>query len=80
MRGIFLDILKQRTTDVHLKQYTLTLLQETHSLAYTRNYLIQLESEILKQIDGLNKNSDLEKIITILKADYMNEPCLQLPK
>lgn len=46
-------IVRQRTTDVALKRYCLTLMEETNSFAYTRDYLSALFTDIEKDIKAL---------------------------
>eukprot|EP00756_Hemistasia_phaeocysticola_P006297 Hpha_TRINITY_DN13764_c0_g1::TRINITY_DN13764_c0_g1_i1::g.142737::m.142737/K00804/GGPS1; geranylgeranyl diphosphate synthase, type III len=46
-------IVRQRTTDIALKKYCLTLMEETDSFAYTRNYLAELFTEIVREVKAL---------------------------
>jgi geranylgeranyl diphosphate synthase, type III len=63
-----LSILKQRTTDVDVKRYALTLLRETNSLSYTRNKCQSLRETIIAQIQELGGNPSLLSILQHLDS------------
>ena len=56
-------ILRQRTTDVQLKKYCLTLLEQFGSLRYTRHTLEELDAEVRAEIAKLGGNPMLEDIL-----------------
>lgn len=60
---IYKDILKQRTTDVQVKDRCMKLLEEYGSLKYVRNVLEELNAEIRTEIDRLGGNPLLTKIL-----------------
>ncbi|KAJ3346519.1 geranylgeranyl pyrophosphate synthetase [Allomyces javanicus] len=69
-----LNILKQHTTDPHLKRYALQLLDESKSLQYTREYLRALDADVVAQIRALGGNRALDKIMALLRREYMADP------
>ncbi|ORZ32029.1 geranylgeranyl pyrophosphate synthase [Catenaria anguillulae PL171] len=68
-----LNILKQRPTDRHLKDYALTLLRETQSLEYTRKYLCALDAQIAGWIQELGGNDGLAKLLVYLRREYADK-------
>ncbi|KAI8072987.1 geranylgeranyl pyrophosphate synthase [Gongronella butleri] len=63
-----LNILKQRSNSVELKQFALQLLEKTGTFAYCRTYLAQIEREARDEIAALGGNAKLEKIIDMLSV------------
>ena len=57
------DILRQRTRDVELKKYCVTLLEKFGSLIYTRLTMEKLDAEARVEIDKLGGNSLLENFL-----------------
>jgi len=57
------DILRQRTRDVELKKYCVTLLEKFGSLKYTRHTLEKLDAEMRAEIAKLGGNPMLEDIL-----------------
>jgi len=56
-------ILRQRTGDVELKKYCVTLLEKFGSLKYTRHTLEELDAEIRAEVAKLGGNPMLEDIL-----------------
>ncbi|GFG34577.1 hypothetical protein Cfor_06752 [Coptotermes formosanus] len=61
------DILRQRTRDVELKKYCVTLLEKFGSLSYTRNTLEELDAEARAEVAKLGGNPLLEKLLDDLQ-------------
>ncbi|KAG1151463.1 hypothetical protein G6F38_001255 [Rhizopus arrhizus] len=61
-----LNILKQKSDSVELKQFALQLLEKTNTFAYCRQFLAVLEKEARKEIESLGGNKTLEKIMDVL--------------
>ena len=57
------DILRQRTRDVEVKKYCITLLDKFGSFEYTRETLNQLDHDAREEIDSLGGNRLLEAIL-----------------
>jgi len=60
--------LKQHTTDVDLKKFALSCMEETNSFEYTRGVLRGLYREMMQEIEALGGNPPLVKIIDSLAA------------
>jgi geranylgeranyl diphosphate synthase type 3 len=56
-------ILRQRTEDVELKKYFLTLLENFGSLRYTRHTLEKIDAELRAEIAKLGGNPILEDVM-----------------
>ena len=56
-------ILQQRTRDVELKKYCLTLLEKFGSLKYTRHTLEELDAEVRAEVAKLGGNPLLEEFL-----------------
>jgi len=56
-------ILRQRTRDVELKKYCVTLLEKFGSLKYTRHTLEKLDAEMRAEIANLGGNPILEDVL-----------------
>ncbi|KAI9223456.1 geranylgeranyl pyrophosphate synthase [Blastocladiella britannica] len=69
-----LNILKQRPTDRHLKDYALSLLAATDSLEYTRKYMMTLDARIVQLVQELGGNEDLIHLLQFLRNEYMSPP------
>lgn len=63
-----LNILKQRSNSVELKQFALQLLEKTDTFNYCRKFLQILESEAREEIKLLGGNRMLEKIMDALSV------------
>lgn len=61
-----LNILKQRSNSVELKQFALQLLEKTDTFNYCRQFLEVLEIEARQEIKLLGGNRMLEKIMDVL--------------
>lgn len=61
-----LNILKQRSQSVELKQFALQLLDKTDTFNYCRQFLEVLETEARQEISALGGNRMLEKIMDAL--------------
>jgi len=57
------DILRQRTRDVELKKYCVTLLEKFGSLKYTRHTLEKLDAEMRVEIAEFGGNAMLEDFL-----------------
>ena len=57
------DILRQRTRDVELKKYCVTLLEKFGSLSYTRHTLEELDAEARAEVAKLGGNPLLEDVL-----------------
>jgi geranylgeranyl diphosphate synthase type 3 len=66
-----LSILRQRTNDLDIKKYAISLLQESGSLEYTRQYLVRKEEEARQEVARLGGNVILEEILTYLSKEYI---------
>lgn len=64
-------ILKQRTLDVELKRHALRIMEDAGSFEYARQYLIELEATVRQEINKLEDNPFLIKILDILKKDFV---------
>ena len=56
-------ILQQRTEDVKLKKYFVTLLENFGSLSYTRRTLEELDAELRAEVAKLGGNPVLEDVL-----------------
>ena len=56
-------ILRQRTGDVELENYCVTLLEKFGSLSYTRRTLKELDVELRTEVDKLGCNPMLEDVL-----------------
>jgi len=56
-------ILRQRTVDVELKKYCVTLLEKFGSLKYTRHTLEKLDGDMRAEIAKLGGNPMLEDVL-----------------
>jgi geranylgeranyl diphosphate synthase type 3 len=56
-------ILRQRTRDVELKKYCVTLLETFGSLSYTRHTLEELDAELRAEVAKLGGNPMLEDVL-----------------
>ncbi|XP_050669647.1 terpene synthase-like [Leptidea sinapis] len=62
-RDAVLNILKQKTNDLTLKQYCVSLLEQAGSLQYTRDLLTKLDSELRDEIKKFGGNPPLEAVL-----------------
>ncbi|KAJ3413114.1 geranylgeranyl pyrophosphate synthetase [Chytridiales sp. JEL 0842] len=65
-----INILKQRTTDVDIKKYAISLMEKTKTFEATVKKLKELELEARNEIARLGGNNLLEAIIDYLAKDY----------
>lgn len=68
--SINLGVIRQRPTDVEIKKYAISLLKEAGSIEYTRQYLIQKETDARDEIKRLGGNQILEQMLTQLAVEY----------
>jgi geranylgeranyl diphosphate synthase type 3 len=66
-----LNILKQRSNSIELKQFALQLLEKTNTFNYCREFLQVLETEAREEIKLLGGNRMLEKIMDALSIQYL---------
>lgn len=67
-----LDILRQRTQDVEVKKYCVSLLEKLGSFKYTRETLEALDKEARKEVELLGPNPIMNNLLDELlswKAD-----------
>jgi len=62
-----LKILKQKTEDVELKKYALTIMEKTDSFVYTKKVMDEYANRILVQIKELGGNKELESVVVYLR-------------
>jgi geranylgeranyl diphosphate synthase type 3 len=60
------DILRQRTQDVELKKYFITLLEKFGSFSFTRHTLEELDAEARAEIAKHGGNPELENVLNEL--------------
>lgn len=66
---IILDILRQRTYDVELKKYCLSLIEKCGSFEYTRIKLRGLKKTLFEEVNKLGENPLIEELIeTVIAA------------
>ncbi|XP_041774726.1 geranylgeranyl pyrophosphate synthase [Anopheles merus] len=61
-----LHILRQRTRDVEVKRYCITLLEKLGSFQYTRDVLESLDKEARKEVESLGPNPIMEALLNDL--------------
>lgn len=66
-----LDILRQRTENVDVKKYAISLLRDSGSLEYARQYLIAKEAEARAELERLGGNHILENMLSFLSKEYL---------
>lgn len=62
-----INILRQRTKDMELKRYCVSLLEKFGSFDYTRKTLIELDLDARREIEKLGGNPILERVLDELK-------------
>ena len=62
-----IQILRQRTNDIEVKKYCVSLLQKCGSFDYTRSVLEELDSKIRTEVEKLGGNELLIKVLDGLK-------------
>lgn len=62
-----INILRQRTKDMDVKRYCVSLLDKFGSFEYTRQTLIQLDLDARQEIEKLGGNPILERVLDELK-------------
>ena len=55
--------MRQRTNDVEVKKYAIQLLEDAGSFEYTRQQMRQLDSKIRREVEKLNGNQFLKKLL-----------------
>ncbi|KAI8096784.1 geranylgeranyl pyrophosphate synthase [Halteromyces radiatus] len=63
-----LNILRQRSESVELKQFALQLLEKTNTFDYCRRFLMDMENQMRDDIKALGGNPKLEKIVSMLSV------------
>ena len=58
-----INIVRQRTNDVEVKKYAIQLLEDAGSFEYTRQQMKQLDSKIRREVEKLNGNQLLKKLL-----------------
>jgi geranylgeranyl diphosphate synthase type 3 len=59
-------ILRQRTKDVELKKYCVTLLEKFGSFKYTRHTLEKFDAELRAEVAELGGNPMLEDVLDVM--------------
>ena len=62
-----INILRQRTKDINVKRYCVSLLDKFGSFEYTRETLLRLDLDARNEIEKLGGNPILEKVLDELK-------------
>ena len=62
-----MNILRQRTTDIEVKKYCVTLLKETGSFKYTLDKLEELDTKVRSEVAKLGGNVHLIALMDDLK-------------
>ena len=62
-----MNILRQRTNDVDVKRYAIQLLEDAGSFEYTREQMKLLDNKIRQEIEKLNGNQLLKKLLDELQ-------------
>jgi geranylgeranyl diphosphate synthase, type III len=73
IRTAIVSILRQRTNDVDVKKYAISLLKDCGALEYTRHYLVELEIKALDLIQELGGNDILTFMILNLSSAYKSQ-------
>eukprot|EP01116_Phalansterium_solitarium_P015444 TRINITY_DN3412_c0_g1_i1.p1 TRINITY_DN3412_c0_g1~~TRINITY_DN3412_c0_g1_i1.p1 ORF type:complete len:323 (+),score=103.54 TRINITY_DN3412_c0_g1_i1:93-1061(+) len=63
-----INIVKQRTTDVELKKYAVSVMEQSGSFEYTRKVVTEYKDLCLAEIKRLGGNADLQGIVEYLAA------------
>ena len=58
-----INIVRQRTNDVEVKKYAIQLLEDAGSFEYTRQQMKELDSKIRREVELLNGNQLLKKLL-----------------
>ena len=76
-----LDILRQRTRDVEVKKYCVSILEKLGSFQYTRETLEALDKEARNEVELLGPNPIMNQLLDELLSwrtstdwDYADEP------
>ena len=62
-----MNILRQRTTDIEVKKYCVSLLEKTGSFKYTLDVLEELDSKVRNEVAKLGGNDELIRLMDELK-------------
>ena len=62
-----MNILRQRTTDIEVKKYCVSLLEKTGSFKYTLDVLEELDSKVRTEVAKLGGNENLIDLMDELK-------------
>ena len=62
-----MKILRQRTTDLELKKYCVSLLEKYGSFTYTLQTLEDLDQKVRQEVEKLGGNAHLIKLMDELK-------------
>ncbi|KAJ1903215.1 hypothetical protein GGI03_004822 [Coemansia sp. RSA 2337] len=65
-----MSILRQKTTDLHVKKYAVSLMEKAESFEYTAAYLEQLEGQIDAKIKEHGGNAVLEELMSKLSKPF----------
>jgi geranylgeranyl diphosphate synthase, type III len=61
--SLFLDILRQRTRDVEVKKYCVSILEKLGSFKYTRETLEALDKEARNEVELLGPNPIMYQLL-----------------
>ncbi|CAG8639778.1 3057_t:CDS:2 [Rhizophagus irregularis] len=64
-----INILKQHTTSIELKQFAIKLMKESGSFDYTKHYLSQTEKKARDEVKRLGGNPMLEQLMDFLSVE-----------
>lgn len=74
-RSHFLDVLRQRPTDIELKTYAVTYMDShTQSFEYTRQVLDKLDEQARGEVERLGGNPGLTKFLDRMKMIRLTQP------
>lgn len=67
------DILRQRTRDIEVKRYCVSLLEKFGSFAYTRDILASLDEEARNEVRSLGGNPHMEAVLDELLLTWKSK-------
>ena len=65
---LLIDILKQHTTSIELKQFAVKIMEESGSFDYTKHYLSKTEKKARDEVQILGGNPMLEQLMDFLSV------------
>ncbi|EDV26041.1 uncharacterized protein TRIADDRAFT_24460, partial [Trichoplax adhaerens] len=69
-RNTVLNIVRQRTTDDHVKQFCVELLEKVGSFSYTREILRGLSVQVMEEVKNLGGNEELCQLLQQLSVAF----------